>query len=78
MTKQSSSISATIQQNKPQKGGKDIYPLLIQDINERVKFGQSKYGTPLQSNNGRDALVDAYQEAIDLCLYLRQLIEERI
>ena len=27
--------------------------------------------------NGRDALLDAYEEAIDLCMYLKQAIVER-
>jgi len=36
-----------------------------------------KYGTYLQTHNGRDALWDAYQEAMDLCMYLRQAILER-
>lgn len=40
-------------------------------------MGRARYGTPLQAGNGRDALVDAYQEALDLCVYLRQAIEER-
>lgn len=32
----------------------------------------------LYSNfNGRDALLDAYQEALDLVVYLRQVIYER-
>jgi hypothetical protein len=29
------------------------------------------------TNNGRDSLMDAYQEALDLVMYLRQAIEER-
>jgi hypothetical protein len=33
--------------------------------------------TPLQPHNGRDALADAYQEALDLVVYLRQEIAER-
>jgi hypothetical protein len=36
-----------------------------------------KYGKTLQTFNGRDALTDAYQESLDLCMYLRQMIEER-
>lgn len=38
-----------------------------------------KYGGYLETNNGRSALWDAYQEAIDLVMYLRQrmLEEER-
>lgn len=41
------------------------------------KFGRRKYGTPLQPFNGRDPLVDAYQEVLDLAVYLRQAIWER-
>lgn len=54
-----------------------IWDLVIADMRERDMTGRSKYGTPLQANNGRDALVDAYQEALDLVVYLRQAIEER-
>lgn len=46
--------------------------LLIADMRERHRIGCERYGTPLQANNGRDALVDAYQEALDLCAYLKQ------
>lgn len=62
---------------KPKSGNVDIWPLVIADIEDRVKMGQAKYGTVLQANNGRDSLMDAYQEAIDLVLYLRQAIEEK-
>ena len=54
-----------------------IYKKVIRDIQARALFGRSKYGTDLQAHNGRDALMDAYQEALDLCMYLRQVIEER-
>lgn len=47
------------------------------DIEDRKKMGLEKYKTVLQANNGRDALVDAYQEALDLACYLRQAIAER-
>ena len=46
-------------------------------MEERRQVGIERYGTPLQPNNGRDALVDAYQEALDLACYLRQSIAER-
>lgn len=52
------------------------FDLVIADIEERKKLGLAKYGTLLQAFNGRDALVDAYQEAIDLVQYLRQALEE--
>ena len=54
-----------------------IWDLVRADIAERDKLGRERYGTPLQAFNGRDALVDAYQEALDLVVYMRQEIEER-
>jgi hypothetical protein len=57
--------------------GPAIWPMVIADMQSRDAAGRAKYGTPLQANNGRDALVDAYQEALDLAVYLRQAIAER-
>ena len=54
-----------------------VWDLVIQDMQERNQVGIQRYGTPLQPFNGRDALVDAYQEALDLAVYLRQAIAER-
>jgi hypothetical protein len=64
-------------QPSPIVGEKIISYLVISDIKDRSEFGLAKYGTYLKSFNGRDALLDAYQEALDLVMYLRQLIEER-
>jgi len=50
--------------------------VLIDCVN-RNHMGVKKYGTPLQPFNGRDALKDAYEEALDLVVYLRQAIYER-
>lgn len=54
-----------------------IWPLVIADMRERNESGVAKYGTPLQAFNGRKPLVDAYQELLDLAVYLRQEIYER-
>lgn len=54
-----------------------MWELVIEDMRERDQVGRRRYGTPLQAHNGRRALVDAYQEALDLVVYLRQEIEER-
>jgi len=54
-----------------------IWKLVIADMKERDQIGRKKYGTPLQAHNGRDPLVDAYQEALDLAVYLRQALCER-
>ena len=45
---------------------------LADDMDVRDQFGRSKYDTPLQPFNGRDAIKDAYQEALDLAVYLKQ------
>lgn len=54
-----------------------VWDLVIADMRERDRIGRERYGTPLQAHNGRDALVDAYQETLDQVVYLRQEIEER-
>lgn len=53
-----------------------VWDLVIQDMHGRDRIGKERYGTRLQPFNGRNALVDAYQEALDLVVYLRQKIEE--
>jgi hypothetical protein len=60
-----------------QNDGVAIQSLVIEDVEARLRIGIQRYGTPLQANNGRDALWDAYQEALDLVVYLRQMIAER-
>lgn len=54
-----------------------VQAMVRADLEERERVGRERYGTPLQPHNGRDALVDAYQEALGLACYLRQAIAER-
>lgn len=54
-----------------------IQDLVKVDIELRKQIGVERYGTPLQPHNGRDTLRDAYEEALDLAMYLRQAIYER-
>jgi hypothetical protein len=54
----------------------DIFPLVVTDIEHRAQVGEKKYGERLKTFNGRSALQDAYEEALDLAIYLRQQIEE--
>ena len=63
-------------QPQPTKGQKEVLPELIKDLRKRQKTGKVKYGTNLKTNNGRDALIDAYQEACDLAMYLKQKLME--
>lgn len=56
--------------------GHAIWDLVIADMRERDAFGREKYGKPLRAGDGRRTLRDAYQEALDLTVYLRRAIYE--
>lgn len=64
-------------QPAPKPSNSDVWLMVMADMQRRRQTGIERYGTPLQAGNGRDALVDAYQEALDLAVYLRQAIAER-
>lgn len=53
-----------------------IQEMVRRDLIWREQEGIRRYGTSLTAYNGRSAILDAYEEAMDLCCYLRQLIEE--
>lgn len=65
------------QPNPTPNEGPSMHDLVCEDMQRRKEFGLKKYGSLLQANNGRDALKDAYEESLDLCVYLKQFIEER-
>lgn len=54
-----------------------IHDLVSAELYSRLAIGIKTYGTPLQPHNGRDALRDAYEEALDMACYLRQAMYER-
>lgn len=68
--------SITSPQLPPKQGDTRILDLVLVDLVKRAEDGKKKYGTYLQAHNGRDALIDLYQELLDACMYIRQLIEE--
>ena len=68
---------ATVKQSTPKGKGNPILGMVLADLTNRALEGKEKYGEPLLANNGRNALWDAYQEALDLAMYLRQAIEEQ-
>jgi hypothetical protein len=70
-------MNVTDDQPDPLPGSQRVVDYVLVDINNVVEKGLKHYGTYLQTHNGRDALVDAYQEAIDMVFYLRQAILER-
>lgn len=47
------------------------------DLLLRELTGIERYGTPLQPHNGRDGLRDLYEELLDACCYIKQVIIER-
>jgi hypothetical protein len=64
-------------QPSPKPGKIDVTPLVMADLQSRSDVGLETYGVRLQTHNGRDALLDAYHEGLDMCLYLKQAILER-
>lgn len=54
-----------------------VWDLVKKDIDDRNEAGIKKYGTALKAFNGRNSIIDSYQEALDLVVYFRQSIEER-
>ena len=54
-----------------------IWDLVMDDMKQRDCTGLERYGTRLRAYNGRDSLIDAYQEALDLAVYLRQSLFEK-
>lgn len=55
----------------------DIQSQVIADMEKRRKIGIERYGTALQPHNGRDSDLDAYEEAMNLTVYLKQRLVER-
>ena len=56
----------------------DIASIVKADIDARVAAGAKVYGNVIMlPHDGRDTLWHAYEEALDLTLYLRKLINER-
>jgi len=45
---------------------------IIDDLQYRSRIGLERYGTTLKTNNGRDALIDVYEELLDAYVYAVQ------
>ena len=73
----SSTPAAATEQATPKGAGKEIIDLVKKDLDARVEVGKQRYGETLKAFNGRDAMLDAYQEALDLVMYLKQTLNER-
>ncbi len=62
--------------NKKYIGDEETKKDVIKLMKDRDAFGVLKYGVHLKTNNGRNFINDAIQEALDLAVYLKGIIEE--
>jgi len=56
--------------------GASMHELVATELLRRRDYGLRKYGTLLQAFNKRDPGIDAFEEALDLVVYVRQWLEE--
>ena len=54
-----------------------VWGEVIRDMQARDTLGRERYGVPLQPANGRNALLDAYEESLDKTAYLKSALIER-
>lgn len=64
-------------QPKPKPGARKVFPFVFKVLKSRRVQGIKTYGRELETDNGRDPLWDAFEEAIDLVLYLGQELMQR-
>lgn len=71
---------STVHEPMPNASGEKqtvVVDELVKDLQARVEVGKIKYGESLKSHNGRNCLMDAYQEVLDLAMYFKQLLIEQ-
>ena len=56
---------------------KQVWPLVVKDMLERNEDGAKKYNRYLQTDCPDNMLQHAYEEALDLCVYLKTQIEKQ-
>lgn len=59
------------------QAGWTICDQVANDINKRRLMGTNKYGKPLDWDDGKDYLYEAYEEALDQCIYLKAALVKR-
>ena len=50
---------------------KTIFDLVKDDFDKRNAIGYAQWKKELRPDDGRDWLLEAYEEALDLCIYLK-------
>lgn len=54
-----------------------VVPEVMKDLEARMAKGIETYGVPLKSHNGRSGLQDLYEELLDACCYIKQVMMEK-
>lgn len=54
-----------------------LFESVIDDLKKRDELGWKIYGRAMAPHDGRDSLQDAYEEVLDLAMYLKKAILER-
>ena len=55
----------------------DTWEYVKEDIDKRNEMGKAKYGVTLNATTEEDMLQHAYEEALDLVVYLKTEINKR-
>lgn len=62
---------------EPSINSMSVTDAVVEDLKQRRDHGRKKYGVELLTYNGRDPVLDAYQEVLDAAVYLKQILMER-
>ena len=59
-----------------EKQGMVVLPLVLTDLKDRAEMGRSKYNNDYRVHTRENPLREAYEEALDLVMYLRAAIAQ--
>ena len=62
---------------KSSKAAMDVFVLVHRDLEERNRLGWKQHRKPMLTTDKRDSLRNAYEEAQDLVVYLREELYKR-
>jgi hypothetical protein len=60
----------------PSEQGMLVLPLVLSDLKERAAMGRKKYNNDYRVHTRENPLQEAYEEALDLVMYLRAHLEQ--
>ena len=54
-----------------------VWQEVVKDMHTREKQGFASYNKYVTLHDGRDSLLDLYEELLDACVYIKKLMMER-